>query len=147
MNKNLIKDIEYIYPSISFDDLVSNFNMLNDFEDRYSYIIELGQKLPILPDFIKTDQYKVEGCMSQVWMIKGNFKSFNDRFAFAADSDSSIVKGLIFVLATIYTGKKITELSDINEVSHLEELGLQDRLSVNRRNGFAAMIDKIRRKQ
>ena len=145
MNENLIKDIYFIYPSISFSDLVSNFSILDEFEDKYSYIIELGKKVPDLPNHMKIEKYRVEGCMSQVWMIKGAYRDTNDRIAFAADSDSSIVKGLIFILATIYTGKKIDEISEINEVTHLKALGLQDRLSVNRRNGFAAMINRIRK--
>tara|TARA_B100000073_G_scaffold296980_1_gene261867 strand:+ start:2384 stop:2827 length:444 start_codon:yes stop_codon:yes gene_type:complete len=144
MNEDLIKDTHFIYPSISFCDLVSNFSMFDEFEDKYSYIIELGKKVPDLPDNMRIEKYKVEGCMSQVWMVKGTYRDTNDRIAFAADSDSSIVKGLIFILATIYTGKKISEITEINELTCLEALGLQDRLSVNRRNGFASMISKIR---
>ena len=145
MVKNFVKDINYIKPSLSFTDLVSNFNLLDDFEERYGYIIELGQKLPHFPDHLKVDSHKVNGCISQVWMLKGFQEGGEDRFAFAADSDSSIVRGLIFVLATIYSGRKIKELNEIDEINFLEQLGFQDKLSINRRNGFAAMIQNIKK--
>jgi len=139
-----IRELDYIQPNLSFDELVSNFSLLDDFEDRYRYIIELGEKIPDFPGHLKVDSHRVNGCISQVWMIK-SFQKAGGGFAFAADSDSSIVKGLIYILAIIYTGKKKSELGEINESVFLDQLGLREKLSVNRRNGFAAMIQSIKK--
>src|SRR5579883_457970 len=91
-----------IEPPMSFEELKENFDLLDAWDDRYAYLIDLGRKLPPLPDIWKTDATKVRGCMSQVWLVPGGSP---EHFAFAADSDSSIVKGLIAVLGTIFSGK------------------------------------------
>jgi len=144
INQNMHVKLNYIYPKFSFENLVENFSILDDWEDRYSYIIELGDKIPEFPGSLKVDKNKVSGCMSQVWMVQGNFYNDPEKFAFAADSDSRIVKGLIYILATIYTGQKKRNLISVNESSSLMRLGLEKHLSIGRRNGFDSMVQKIK---
>ncbi|MBP01952.1 MAG: cysteine desulfuration protein SufE [Rhodospirillaceae bacterium] len=142
----LINDpqLSLINPEISFPALVENFGFLEDWEDRYRYIIDLGKKLPEFPDSKRKDAYKVRGCMSQVWLVPSRLDGDNDRFAFAADSDAHIVKGLIYVLACLYCGVHIDDVSNINAEKSFAQLGLDQHLSPSRRNGVFSMIDSIR---
>ena len=130
-----------IEPAMSFAELRENFDLLEAWDDRYAYLIDLGRKLPALPDAWKTDATKVRGCMSQVWLVPGGEPA---HFAFAADSDSSIVKGLIAVLATVFSGKSAREASDADAEEAFRTLGLEQHLSPNRRNGFVAMVGRIK---
>lgn len=133
-----------IEPAVSFDDLVDNFGMFDDWEDRYRYIIDLGKKLPAFPDALKNDAHKVRGCMSQVWIVPGHADSDENGFAFAADSDAHIVKGLIHVLASLYTGKAMADVAAIDAEAAFTQLGLDQHLSPSRRNGLVSMVDRIR---
>lgn len=133
-----------IKPVAAFDELVENFELFDDWEDRYRYIIDLGKKLPELPDAFKTDVYKVRGCMSQVWLVPSHLPGDESRFAFAADSDAHIVKGLIHVLAALYTGKTSAEISAVNAEESFKALGLDQHLSPSRRNGLVSMVERIR---
>jgi cysteine desulfuration protein SufE len=137
-------DIEMIKPSMDFDELADNFELFDDWEDRYRYIIDLGKTLPPLPDEFKTDDTKVRGCMSQVWMVPGHVDGDDARFAFAADSDAHIVKGLIAVLATLYTGKTKEEIGKIDAEAAFARIGLDQHLSPSRRNGLVSMVGRIR---
>src|SRR5690349_4239696 len=94
-----------IAPEMSYADLAENFALFDEWDDRYSYLIDLGRKLPPLPEDYKTEAYKVRGCMSQVWMVPGHPPGHPEQFAFAADSDASIVKGLIAVLGILFSGQ------------------------------------------
>jgi cysteine desulfuration protein SufE len=132
---------QMIEPAMSFDELKENFDLLDDWDDRYAYLIDLGRKLPALPDLWKTDATKVRGCMSQVWLVPGGSP---ERFAFAADSDSSIVKGLIAVLATVFGGKPARDAAVAQAEDAFRTLGLEQHLSPNRRNGFVAMVGRIK---
>jgi cysteine desulfuration protein SufE len=132
---------EMIAPSLSFDELKENFGLLDEWDDRYAYLIDLGRKLPALPDDFKNDVTKVRGCMSQVWLVPGG--STQD-FRFAADSDSSIVKGLIAVLAILFSGHPAAMVASIDAQAEFRNLGLEQHLSPNRRNGFVAMVGRIK---
>ena len=125
-----------------------NFSYLDDWSDRYQYLIDLGQKLPPLDDSMKTAANRVEGCVSQVWMISRieNDKTNKSikRFYFIADSDAHIVKGLIALLKIIYDGRPVDEINDIAIAPIFEEIGLSDNLLPNRRNGFFAMVERIK---
>lgn len=138
-------DLPMIEPVVSFDELSVNFQLFDDWEDRYRYIIDLGKKLPKFPEALKTDIYKVRGCMSQVWIIPGHVEGDVDRFAFAADSDAHIVKGLIHALATLYTGKSMKDVMGIDAEAAFAKLGLDQHLSPSRRNGVASMVGRIRK--
>ncbi len=133
---------QMIAPEIGFDELVENFGLLDDWDDRYRYLIDLGRKLPPMPDELKVDAHKVRGCMSQVWLVPG--RTDDGRFAFAADSDAHIVKGLIAVLGILYSGKPAAEVTTGDPEAAFRRLGLDQHLSPSRRNGLVAMIDKIR---
>ena len=132
---------EMIVPSLSFDELKENFALFEEWDDRYAYLIDLGRKLPPLPDAWKTDVTKVRGCMSQVWLVPNGTAQ---KFAFAADSDSSIVKGLIAVLASLFIGQPAAEVAKIDAENEFQRLGLEQHLSPNRRNGFVAMVGRIK---
>jgi len=124
------------------EDLVENFEYLEDWEDRYRYIIEMGDKVESLPEKYKTDQYKVNGCLSQVWFTA---RKENEKFIFIADSDAKIVKGLIAVLLLIYNHKTKEEIQNINLEDYFKRLGLEGHISMNRRNGFFAMVERIKK--
>jgi len=130
-----------ITPSMSFDELKENFALFDEWDDRYAYLIDLGKKLPPLPDAWKTDTTKVRGCMSQVWLVPDGTP---ERFEFAADSDSSIVKGLIAVLACLFIARPAAAVATTDAEGEFASLGLEQHLSPNRRNGFVAMVGRIK---
>ncbi len=126
---------------MKIEELLENFELFDDWEDRYQYLIELGKQLPHMPDKLKNDTNKVEGCTSQVWIVA---KIDDDnKFDFIADSDSHIVKGLIAILRCIFANKDMNEIAKYNIDEIFSLLGLQQHLSVNRRNGFYAMVEKL----
>lgn len=133
-----------IVPEASFAELKENFELLDDWEDRYRYLIDLGRKLPVFPSALKTEAHKVRGCMSQVWMIPGRAAGDPARFAFAADSDAHIVKGLIAVLSILFSGKTRKEIAGTDTDAAFRALGLDQHLSPSRRNGLVSMVEKIR---
>jgi len=124
-------------------ELVENFNLFSDWQERYSYLIDLGRQLPALDDAEKNDETKVEGCMSQVWMVS-QFQP-DGTVTFRAESDASIVQGLIAVLLTVYSGLTPQEIVDVDIEGIFSELGLQSHISPNRRSGFFAMVSRIKR--
>lgn len=131
---------------MDFIELEANLLLFEDWADRYQYIIGLGAKLPPLDDQFRTDAYKVEGCMSQVWLhaeiIEGDP---HRRLRFNADSDSTIVKGLFAVLRILYSDKTAEEILAVDLDTAFRQIGLEQHLSPNRRNGFFSMIEEIRR--
>ncbi len=129
---------------MDIEELVDNLELLEDWEERYRYLIELGRKLPPLPEEQHTEQNKVRGCMSQVWMLpQVDDQTTPPTLHFLADSDAHIVKGLIAVLMTVYSGKTADVILavDINEV--FARMGLEQHISPNRRNGFFSMVGRI----
>lgn len=127
---------------LSIDELLENFSAFDDWEDRYQYLIELGKSLPPMEAGDRTESNRVEGCMSQVWIKL--LSRADGRLDFVADSDALIVRGLIAVLRIVYAGKTQQEVleTDINGI--FGRLGLDRHLSANRRNGFHAMVGKLR---
>lgn len=128
---------------MDIEELIENFALFEDWEDRYRYLIDLGQTL-LLPmaEELKTETSKVKGCMSQVWMVLG----WDDtgKLTFTADSDAQIVKGLIAVLKVIYAGKTAAEIKNFDIEKTFAKMGLDQHLSPNRRNGFFAMVERIK---
>ena len=122
------------------EELIENFSYLNDWEDKYRYLIELGEQMPTLPTSECSDVNKVEGCQSQVWM-KSEKKE--NKYYFMANSDAIIVRGLGAVLLTLVNGKTSDEIHSLNLMEVFKKLGLEENLSPTRRNGFAAMIERI----
>ncbi len=133
-----------IAPEMSFAELTENFALFDDWEDRYRYLIDLGRKLPAFPDALRTEANKVRGCMSQVWMVPGHLKDDTSRFAFAADSDAHIVKGLIAVLGILFSGKTPQDIGATDTETAFQALGLDQHLSPSRRNGLVSMVEKIK---
>lgn len=129
--------------AMSIDELVENFELLDDWEDRYKYIIDLGRKLPPMPDAEMVEENKVRGCMSQVWMTSRT-EGEPPVMHFNADSDAFIVKGLIAVLMLIYDGRPAEDVADTDAVEILSRIGLDKHLSPNRRNGLVSMVERIR---
>lgn len=121
-------------------DIIDAFSYLSDWEDKYRYLIELGEGLDAFPDDCRTDAFKVEGCMSQVWLVP-HFDG--EQFTFKADSDASIVKGLIAVILACYNEKTPEQILDVNIDAIFHTLGLEMNLSPTRRNGFFSMVSKI----
>jgi cysteine desulfuration protein SufE len=133
-----------IAPEMTFAELKENFALFDDWDDRYEYIIDLGRKLPPFPAASQTEANKVRGCMSQVWLVPGHAKDDPSKFAFAADSDSVIVKGLIAVLGILFSGQTPGDVAKIDPEAALRELGFEQHLAPSRRNGLVAMVQKIR---
>lgn len=125
----------------TLNDLIENFALLGDWEERYRYLIELGQGLPPMDDALKTDDTMVRGCTSRVWMVAD--KDAGGRYHMTADSDAHIVRGLIAILLFAYQDKTADEIADIDIKNAFERMGLSDNLSPNRRNGFFAMVERI----
>ena len=123
------------------EELLENFSYLTDWEDKYRYLIELGEGMPEFPESEKTDQNKVMGCQSQVWII---YSKQGDKYKFQATSDAIIVRGLEAVLLTFVNGKTAEEIQNLDLESIFKKLGLEENLSPTRRNGFISMINRIR---
>ena len=127
----------------SLEDVEETFALMDDWEDRYRYLIELGRKLPPLSEAEQTEENKVRGCASQVWMVIRPDPDDADRLVFIGDSDAHIVKGLIAVLLLIFSGKTASEISAIDARAILERLGLAEHLSPMRTNGLFSMLQRI----
>lgn len=125
----------------AFEEIAETFDFLDDWEDRYRHVIELGKAMPALDDSFKVPALKVQGCASQVWL-----RPLVDegRFDFQGDSDAMIVRGLIAVLHALYSGVSLAEVSKIDAAAELGRLGLNEHLSSQRSNGLRAMVQRIR---
>lgn len=122
-------------------DLIDNFSFLDGWEEKYKYIIELGEHLEPLDEEFRTEEWKVRGCQSQVWLepiVK------DGKISFKGDSDAFIVKGLIAIVLMIYSNKSAQEIKDIAVEEIFAKLGLQEHLSPSRRNGLFSMVEKIK---
>ena len=127
--------------SAAFEDIVEDFEFIEDWEDRYRYVIEQGKAMADLDDALKVPATKVEGCASQVWLHP---TIENGVLTFEGDSDAMIVKGLIALLQKLYNGLTLDEVLDVDARSEMERLGLNEHLSSQRSNGLRAMIERIR---
>lgn len=125
----------------AFEEIVEDFEFMEDWEDRYRHVIDLGKAMEPLEDALKVPATKVDGCASQVWLhavVEGG------RFRFDGDSDAMIVRGLIAVLRSLYNGLPVAEVPHVDAKVELGRLGLNDHLSAQRSNGLRAMIERIR---
>jgi cysteine desulfuration protein SufE len=129
---------------MNVDELVENFGQLGPWEERYRYLIELGRKLPPLAEAEHTEANKVRGCMSQVWLTSQANPGPPLRLEFRGDSDAHIVKGLIALLFKLYSGRTPEEILALDVKSVFERLGLESHITMNRRNGFYSMVERIR---
>lgn len=125
----------------AFEDLVETFAFLDDWEDRYRHVIDMGRAMDPLEDALRVPATKVDGCASQVWLVP---QIKDDVFTFRGESDAMIVRGLIAVLRTLYDDRPLAEVVKIDAPAALGRLGLNDHLSSQRSNGLRAMVDRIR---
>jgi cysteine desulfuration protein SufE len=128
------------------DEIIDNFSVLDDWDDRYRYLIELGRELPPLAEAAHNDVNKVQGCASQVWLdtsVRPNGAS-GPVLTFMGDSDAHIVRGLIAILFAIYSGKAAKDILGADAVAVFERLGLREHLTPQRSNGFRSMVERIR---
>ena len=128
------------------DEIIGNFSILDDWDDRYRYLIELGRELPPLPEVARRDANKVQGCASQVWLdttVRPNGAG-GPVLSFAGDSDAHIVRGLIAILFAIYSDKSAREILGVDAVKLFEGMGLREHLTPQRSNGFRSMVERIR---
>ncbi len=128
-------------------EIIDNFSLLDEWDDRYRYVIELGRTLPPLPDAAHTEENKVRGCASQVWLatsIKPNGGG-GPVLTFEGDSDAHIVRGLIAILFALVSGKPAGEIVKADPLAVFDQLGLRENLTPQRSNGLRSMVERIRR--
>ncbi len=123
-------------------DLIENFTLLDDWEARYQYLIELGDLVPPMDDAFKTESTEVKGCVSKVWLH--STKESGGAYHLMADSDGKITKGLVYVVLAAYDGKTGDQIRAVDIEGEFSKLGLDQHLSPNRRNGFFSMVEKVR---
>ena len=128
------------YPT-NIQDMIDDFAFLDDWEDRYMHVIDLGKGLVPLPDGAQSDENKVKGCASQVWLVSHKSEGI---WTFAGDSDAHIVKGLVAIVLEIFSGRSAAEIAALDANDILSKLGLSEHLSAQRSNGLAAMIGRIK---
>ena len=130
----------------TIDDIIENFALLDEWDDRYRYVIELGRMLAPLPEELRTETNKVQGCASQVWLgttVQPDGAA-GPTLSFIGDSDAHIVRGLIAILFALYSGKPAPEILKTDAVALFEKLGLREHLTPQRSNGFRSMVERIK---
>jgi cysteine desulfuration protein SufE len=131
---------------MTIDEITENFSLLDDWDDRYRYVIELGRTLAPLPEPARIEANKVQGCASQVWLttaVKPDGAA-GPVLTFVGDSDAHIVRGLIAILFAVYSGKSARDILGTDAVAVFEQLGLREHLTPQRSNGFRSMVERIR---
>ena len=130
---------------MTIEEICENFAFLDEWDDRYRYLIELGRMLPPLPDAVRIDANKVQGCASQVWLTTNVAPGPSGPvLRFAGDSDAHIVRGLIAILFAMYSGRSARDILSTDAVATFERLGLREHLTPQRSNGFRSMVERIR---
>lgn len=131
---------------MTFDEILETFELLDDWEDRYKYVIDLGKTLAPMTDDERAEHNKVPGCASQVWLSTAIDRSGPEpRLIFKGDSDAHIVKGLVAVLVTLYSGKTARDIKAVEAEKLFETMKLREHLSSQRSNGLNSMLARIRR--
>ncbi|MEK4033550.1 SufE family protein [Methylocystis sp. IM3] len=132
---------------MAIDDIIGNFELLEEWEDRYRYLIELGRTLEPLPKDAYTDQNKVRGCASQVWLetTRGRDADGAPVLTFRGDSDAHIVRGLVALVLALYSGRRAQEIVETDAAPLFKQLGLADHLTPQRANGLRSMVERIRK--
>ncbi|HWA19984.1 MAG TPA: SufE family protein [Devosia sp.] len=125
----------------AFNEIAENIGYLDDWEDRYRYIIELGQNLPPLAPEERNAATKVSGCVSQVWLLS---ERDGARLTYRGESDALIVRGLVAILIALYSGRSAREIAETDAIAIFDEMGLREHLSTQRSNGLVAMVNRIR---
>ncbi|WKA28589.1 SufE family protein [Bradyrhizobium roseum] len=127
------------------DDIIDNFALLDEWDDRYRYVIELGRGMSPLPELDRTEANKVQGCASQVWLATAmGFDDDRPVLTFRGDSDAHIVRGLVAILLATVSGRQATEILATDPIALFDRLGLREHLTPQRSNGFRSMVERIR---
>ena len=136
----------YIDAMAAIDDIIDNFSVLDDWDDRYRYVIELGRTLAPLPDAARTQVNKVQGCASQVWLDTSVTPdgAAGPALSFVGDSDAHIVRGLIAILLTLYSGRSPQQILATDALAVFDEFGFREHLTPQRSNGLRSMVERIR---
>ena len=124
--------------------IIDDFAFLDEWEDRYRYVIELGKALPELAEDKRTAANKVQGCASQVWLASRTGDGADPVMTFEGDSDAHIVRGLVAIVLAIYSGKRASEIASLDAIDTFNEIGLVEHLSSQRANGLRSMVKRIR---
>lgn len=129
-----------------FDDIADNFELLDQWDDRYRYVIELGRTLAPFPDSARDEAHKVQGCASQVWLITHVSRNADGEpvLTFEGDSDAHIVRGLVAVLFALYSGRTARDIMATDALAQFDRIGLRDNLTPQRSNGLRSMVERIR---
>ena len=133
-------------PMTTLDEIIDNFSLLEEWDDRYRYVIELGRSLAPLSEHDRTDANKVQGCASQVWLattVRPDGQG-GPVLTFCGDSDAHIVRGLIAILFAMFSGRHASEILSADAIALFEQLGLREHLTPQRSNGFRSMVERIR---
>lgn len=128
----------------SLQQIIDDFGYLDEWEDRYRYVIELGKQLPDLPDSDKTAENKVQGCASQVWLVSERGQGEDPVLTFHGDSDAHIVRGLVAIALAVYSGHRASEIARTDALDIFNRIGLVEHLSTQRANGLRSMVKRIR---
>jgi cysteine desulfuration protein SufE len=134
------------HPDVTIDEILENFSLLDEWDDRYRYVIELGRGLTPLPPEAHREANKVQGCASQVWFVSDVRPNgaAGPILTFMGDSDAHIVRGLIAILFALYSGKSAREILSIDAEALFNRMGLREHLTPQRSNGFRSMVERIR---
>lgn len=128
----------------SIEQILDDFSYLEEWEDRYRYVIELGKALPDLPEADRTAENKVRGCASQVWLATDTGEGADPVLNFRGDSDAHIVRGLVAIVLAIYSGKRASEIAELDALDTFRSIGMIEHLSAQRANGLRSMVNRIR---
>ncbi|NRG19417.1 SufE family protein [Rhizobiales bacterium] len=128
------------------DEILENFEFLDDWEDRYRYVIELGRTLPEFSEEDRTEENKVRGCVSQVWLTRSVDRGANGEpvITYKGDSDAHIVRGLVAIVLAVFSGHNASEILDTDIDGIFNKIGLREHLTPQRSNGLTAMVERIR---
>ena len=132
---------------MTIDDLIDDFALIDDWEERYRYVIELGKRLPELPESARSEDNRVRGCASQVWLetTVGKNEQGEAALTFRGDSDAHIVRGLVAIILSLYSGKTARDILTTDAMEVFGKLGLVEHLTPQRSNGVRSMVERIRR--
>lgn len=128
----------------SISEIEADFELLDDWEDRYRYVIELGRQLPPMPEGACNDANKVRGCVSQVWLLSERDAEKPPHLTFRGESDAHIVRGLVAITLALFSGRTADEIAAIDAEAAFARLGLQDHLTSQRSNGLKSMVNRIK---
>ena len=138
--------VRSLHMPMTIDEITENFSLLDDWDDRYRYVIELGRSLPPFPEEARIEANKVQGCASQVWLTTKKQANGGQGpvMTFLADSDAHIVRGLIAILFALYSGKPARDILSVDALALFDRLGLRENLTPQRSNGLRSMVERIR---